>query len=80
MPVTVQLHIWPKELGCKVNERGNVEVVGMDRETNTIVIIEIHSGKWKHILNQFNRMTGVGILKANRIPEDVPPPPSKIKH
>ena len=63
MPLSGQIHIWPKEIGAGVNERGNVEVVGMDRDTGTIVKIEIHSAQWKHVLQQFGRLAGVGIVK-----------------
>lgn len=66
MATSVQLHIWPKEIGSSVNDRGNVEIVGMDREDGTVVIIEIASQQWPHILKQLGRMRGVGIHKANR--------------
>jgi len=63
MPISAQVHIWPEEIGAGVNERGNVEIVGMDRETGTIVKIEIHSAKWKHVYSQLGRMKGVGIVR-----------------
>lgn len=66
MPLSAQIHIWPQEIGSGVNERGNVEIVGMDRDTGTVVKIEIHSAQWKHVLSQLQRMKGVGIIKANR--------------
>lgn len=71
MPITAQVHIWPKEIGAGVNERGNVEVVGMDRDTGTIVKIEIHSAQWKHVMAQFGRLRGVGIVKPGKTLEVV---------
>jgi hypothetical protein len=78
MAHNVQVHIWPEEIGAGVNERGNVEIVGVDRSDGTIVKIEIHSEKWKHVLTQLGRLRGVGIVKAmkphleiaNEIPEN----------
>jgi len=71
MPLAVQLHIFPKEVGMKVNDNGNVEICGMDRDTGTVIIIEINSQHWKHIYGQMGRMRGVGIAKANRAPIEV---------
>ncbi|MFI5419576.1 MAG: hypothetical protein ACHQ1H_01270 [Nitrososphaerales archaeon] len=61
--MSAQVHIWPKEIGAGVNERGNVEIVGMDRDTGTIVKLEIHSAQWKHVMVQLGRLKGVGIIK-----------------
>jgi hypothetical protein len=66
MATSIQAHIWPEEIGAGVNERGNVEIVGMDRETGSVVKIEISSQQWKHVYTQLGRMRGVGIHKANR--------------
>lgn len=63
MALSAQVHIWPKEIGAGVNERGNVEIVGMDRETGTLVKIEIHSAQWQHVLKQLGRLKGVGIVR-----------------
>ena len=71
MPLSAQVHIWPNEIGAGVNERGNVEIVGMDRDTGTIVKIEVHSGKWKHVYAQLGRLRGVGIVKASGAPLEV---------
>lgn len=65
MALTAQVHIWPGEIGAGVNERGNVEIVGMDRETGCIVKIEIHSQKWKHVYSQLGRLSGVGIVRPD---------------
>lgn len=63
MAIQAQVHIWPSEIGMGVNERGNVEVVGMDREQGTVVKIEIHSAQWQHVLKQMGRLKGVGIVR-----------------
>lgn len=75
MALTAQVHIWPKEIGAGVNERGNVEIVGMDRDTGTVVKIEIHSGQWKHVYSQLGRLKGVGIIKPGtslEVVSDIP--------
>jgi len=61
--INAQVHIWPEEIGAGVNERGNVEIAGLDRANGTIVKIEIHSAQWKHVLQQLGRLKGVGIVK-----------------
>jgi hypothetical protein len=71
VPINVQVHIWPKEIGAGVNERGNVEIVGMDAAEGTIVKIEVGSQEWPHVYKQLGRLTGVGIYKANRAPIEV---------
>lgn len=63
MACQTNVHIWPREIGAGVNERGNVLVTGMDREQGTTVTIEIHSAQWKHVLAQFGRLSGVGIVR-----------------
>ena len=63
MPVELVVHIFPKELGAAVNERGNVEIFGIDRESRASVTMEINSQNWKHVMEQFGRMKGVGIAK-----------------
>jgi hypothetical protein len=79
MAINAQVHIWPEEIGAGVNERGNVEVVGLDRDTGTVVKIEISSQQWKHVYAQLGRLRGVGIYQANRkveivsdLPDDLP--------
>lgn len=76
MPMSAQVHIWPKEIGAGVNERGNVEIVGMDRENGTVVKIEIHSAQWKHVMQQLGRLKGVGIVKPTSTLEVVTDNPS----
>lgn len=56
----------PKELGAGVNDNGNVEIFGIDKESGALVTIEIHSASWKHVLSQLQRLTGIGIYKAGR--------------
>lgn len=80
MALSAQVHIWPKEIGCSVNERGNVEIVGMDREEGSVVIIEIASQQWKHVYSQLGKMSGVGIYKANRKVEVVKDLPEGIEN
>lgn len=66
MAHNVQVHIWPNEVGMQVNERGNVELMGLDREDGTYVTIEFSSHNWKRIYQQMGRLQGIGIHKANR--------------
>jgi hypothetical protein len=63
MALNAQIHIWPEEIGAGVNERGNIEIAGLDRKQGTIVKIEIHSAQWKHVYAQLGRLKGVGIVK-----------------
>lgn len=66
MPLVLNCHIMPRELGAGVNDNGNVEIFGVDKESGAIVTIEIHSASYKRVLEQLQRLTGVGIVKAGR--------------
>jgi hypothetical protein len=80
MPLAVQLHMFPGEIGMRVNDTGNVEIMGVDRDTGSAVTLEINSQHWKHVYNQMGKMRGIGIHKANRAPieivKDMPDEPS----
>jgi hypothetical protein len=71
MALNAQVHIWPEEIGAGINERGNVEIVGMDRDTGCVVKIEIHSSKWQHVYKQLGRMKGVGSARPSSVLEVV---------
>lgn len=66
MPLLLNVHIMPKELGAGVNDNGNAEIFGIDKESGAIVTIEIHSASFKHFCSQLERLRGVGIVKAGR--------------
>ncbi len=66
MPLVLNCHIMPKELGAGVNDNGNVEIFGIDKDSGAIVTIEIHSASFKRVMEQLGRLRGVGIVKAGR--------------
>lgn len=55
------------QVAAGVNDQGNVEIAGVDMNTGTTVIIEIHSSVWRDTYEKLGRMKGVGIYKAGRI-------------
>lgn len=78
--IGVQIHMFPKEIGIGVNEQGNVEIVGMDRDTGSLVKLEIGSREWKAFYSAAGRLSGVGIYKANRKLEVVEDMPNALKN
>lgn len=61
------IHMQGNQIAAGVNDQGNVELAGIDMNTGTTVIIEIHSAAWKETYAKLGRLSGVGIYKAGRI-------------
>lgn len=63
MAVDFHMHIWPRNIGGQVNERGNVEIIAIDKDHGAVVVVEVHHAEWPHFLQQMGRMKGIGIVR-----------------
>ncbi len=55
------------EIGAGVDEQGNVVIHAIDRSTGLIVTMTIESAYWPKALENFGRLKGVGIVRANNL-------------
>lgn len=61
----LRIHVFAPEIGGRIGEGGNPEILAIDKTTGIIVAIEIESRYWKHVLGKLGELQGVGIVPAN---------------
>lgn len=61
----LRIHMFPPEIGGRIGEGGNPEILAIDKNTGIVVSIEVDSRYWKPTLEKLSRMHGVGIYPAN---------------
>lgn len=64
----LKIHMFAPEIGGRVGESGNPEILAIDNQTGIVVAIEVESQYWKQVLAQLGRIQGVGIIPANALP------------
>lgn len=71
----LEIKIFPEQLGGRISENGNPQILGIDTATGIAVSIEVNSTHWKEVLSKLGRLEGVGIIPANMsriIPTGIP--------
>ena len=61
----LEIKIFPEQLGGRISENGNPQILGIDTQTGIAVSIEVSSQSWKEVLSKLGRLQGVGIIPAN---------------
>ena len=61
----LKIHMFPPEIGGRIGEGGNPEILAIDKNTGIVVAIEVDSRYWKRTLEQLGKLRGVGIHPAN---------------
>lgn len=67
----LKIHMFPPEIGGRVGESGNPEILAIDSANGIVVAIEVDSQFWKRTLEQLGRLQGVGIIPANQLPREM---------
>ena len=61
----LKLEIFPEQVGGRISENGNPQILGIDNKTGIVVAIEVQSAHWKEVLAKLGRLHGVGIVPAS---------------
>lgn len=61
----LRIHMFPPEIGGRIGEGGNPEILAIDKNTGIVVSIEVDSRYWKQTLFKLGQLHGVGIYPAN---------------
>lgn len=66
----LKIHMFPPEIGGRIGESGNPEILAIDSQNGIVVAIEVDSQYWKRTLQKLGQLTGVGIIPANQLPKE----------
>jgi len=66
----LRIHMFAPQIGGRVGEAGNPEIVAVDPQNGIAVEIEVESAYWNSVVEKLGRMHGVGIHRANRLPDE----------
>lgn len=67
----LKIHMFPPEIGGRVGESGNPEILAIDSKNGIVVAIEVDSQYWKQTLTKLGSLGGVGIIPANQLPREM---------
>lgn len=60
--MAIETRILPSDFSIGISpENGNAQLIAMDREANTIIVIELTKDAWEGLLRNGPRLRGVGI-------------------
>lgn len=64
----LEIKIFPEQIGGRISENGNPQILGIDTKTGIAVSIEVQSQSWKQVLAKLGTLEGIGIIPANQVP------------
>ena len=61
----LKIECFPEQVGGRISENGNPQILGIDNKTGIVVAIEVQSASWKNVLQKLGQLQGIGITPAN---------------